>query len=216
MRQPINDADWQPLCLPRVHVDEPDASAILSNALAAYLQTNLSHTDLSSIVLVCIGTDRSTGDALGPLVGTIVKEFDITGLHVYGTLDDPVHATNLSSRMQVIAESHPNSAVIAVDACLGKAESIGYISLKEGPLKPGTGVNKQLPPVGDLHIVGVVNVGGFMEYLVLQNTRLSLVMRMAKVVARALLSAQTELFAEKRPSMPNQVAVPFTLLDNTF
>ena len=26
------------------------------------------------IVFVCIGTDRSTGDSLGPLVGTLLKE----------------------------------------------------------------------------------------------------------------------------------------------
>ena len=41
--------------------------------------------------------------------------------------------------------------------------------------KPGAGVNKDLPPVGDLYITGVVNVGGFMDYLVLQNTRLYLI-----------------------------------------
>lgn len=34
--------------------------------------------------------------------------------------------------------------------------------------------------------MGIVNVGGFMEYFVLQNTRLSLVMRMAHVIADGL------------------------------
>jgi len=43
-----------------------------------------------------------------------------------------------------------------------------------------------LPPVGDMHITGIVNVGGFMEYFVLQNTRLSLVMKMSHIIAEAI------------------------------
>ena len=35
-------------------------------------------------------------------------------------------------------------------------------------------------------ISGIVNVGGFMEYVVLQNTRLSLVMNMANKIAQVL------------------------------
>lgn len=52
----------------------------------------------------------------------------------------------------------------------------------------GAAVNKSLPLVGEIHITGVVNVGGFMEYLVLQNTRLNLVMRMAGVIVQGLIN----------------------------
>jgi hypothetical protein len=40
--------------------------------------------------------------------------------------------------------------------------------------------------VGDYHLIGVVNVAGYMEHVVLQNTRLSLVIRMADVITEAL------------------------------
>jgi putative sporulation protein YyaC len=76
--------------------------------------------------------------------------------------------------------------MLAVDACLGQAEQIGSIAIALGPVKPGAGVNKVLPAVGTLHITGTVNVAGFMEYLVLQNTRLSLVMQMARVISDAI------------------------------
>lgn len=190
------------LQLPRVHVDDPQAARILSRALVQYTQAKSSPEFPDSMVAVCIGTDRSTGDALGPLVGTQLEEMATKGFQVYGTLDDPVHATNLPERLMYIAQRHPRSLIIAVDACLGRSESIGYISLKEGPLKPGTGVNKKLPAVGHLHMIGVVNVGGFMEYLVLQNTRLSLVMRMARVVASALSEAGSHI-ASLLPTVPN-------------
>ena len=71
--------------------------------------------------------------------------------------------------------------------CLpGKLESIGYVNIFSGSLKPGSAVNKDLPAVGDLSVSGIVNVGGFMEYLVLQNTRLSFVMQMAEKVSDTL------------------------------
>lgn len=141
-----------------------------------------------SVTVVCIGTDRSTGDALGPLVGSRLAQSAPAWVRVLGTLDEPVHAANLHEVLWRI-ERHPDAdeqGVIAVDACLGRSESVGYISVKPGALLPGTGVNKQLPPVGDLHIIGIVNVGGFMEYFVLQNTRLSLVMRMAETIAEGV------------------------------
>jgi putative sporulation protein YyaC len=65
--------------------------------------------------------------------------------------------------------------IIAVDACLGNAERVGFINIKPGGLLPGSALQKSLPYVGDFHISGVVNVAGCFDHLVLQNTRLFLV-----------------------------------------
>lgn len=138
------------------------------------------------VVVLCIGTDRSTGDSLGPLVGTKLNQLNYGGFDVFGTLEQPVHAVNLVSVVESIKTRYHNPIIIAVDACLGKAERIGYINVKPGVLYPGTALQKSLPAVGDLHISGIVNVGGFLEHLVLQNTRLSLVVKMAEVIAYGL------------------------------
>ncbi len=45
--------------------------------------------------LLCIGTDRGTGDCLGPYVGHRLSSFCFPGIYVYGTLVQPVHALNL-------------------------------------------------------------------------------------------------------------------------
>lgn len=171
----------------RVHVDEPAAVQRLAGALRLALQEHRSPGQ--PIVLVCIGTDRSTGDSLGPLVGTMLSERALRDVAIYGTLEDPVHAANLSGVLEAIQLQHHGALVIAVDACLGRSENVGTISVKEGPLQPGTGVNKTLPEVGVCHVIGVVNVGGFMEYFVLQNTRLGLVVRMATAVADSVAGA---------------------------
>ncbi|NLB18867.1 MAG: spore protease YyaC [Syntrophomonadaceae bacterium] len=138
------------------------------------------------IIVLCIGTDRSTGDSLGPLVGTRLKELDVRGVEVYGTLSQPVHAINISDTIAQIQARKTNSTVIAIDACLGKAERIGYINVRPGSLCPGTALRKTLPSVGDLHISGIVNIGGYLEHLVLQNTRLNLVFAMADKIAHGI------------------------------
>ena len=137
------------------------------------------------LVWVCVGTDRSTGDSLGPFVGTMLTEAGVP--NVYGTIDHPVHALNLAETLERIKEAHPDACIVGIDACLGEAKSVGSMKLRDGALKPGASLDKVLPPVGDYSIVGVVNVGGFMEHLVLQNTRLSLVIQMAESITDFIL-----------------------------
>lgn len=149
-----------------------------SEAMKSLLPKDLTNDD---VYFICIGTDRSTGDSLGPLVGTKLKELGYT--NVVGTLSDPVHAVNLEETVSSIPKG---KYVIAIDACLGKSDSVQQIQLLNGPIQPGAGVNKELPPVGDFGIAGIVNVGGFMEYFVLQNTRLSIVMDMSEKIVAAI------------------------------
>ena len=47
------------------------------------------------IIFVCIGTDRSTGDSLGPLVGYKLKYLSKNNIYIYGTLENPIHAKNM-------------------------------------------------------------------------------------------------------------------------
>lgn len=169
------------------------------------LQSLLSLVNSPQFVCVCVGTDRSTGDALGPLVGSKLERLNPKGLTVFGTLDHPVHAVNLQETLKRIKCAHPNSTVIGIDACLGQMGSVGMIQLGMGPLKPGAGVNKKLPDVGQLHITGIVNVGGFMEYFVLQNTRLNRVMKMADAISSSIYLAALRL--RDRRYTCNQTAV---------
>lgn len=147
----------------------------------------------TELVFLCIGTDRSTGDSLGPLVGHMLQQLRWPGLIVLGTLDHPVHASNLAETMEQLEATGRKRTVVAVDACLGQPESVGTITVGPGALRPGAGVNKNLPPVGQLFITGTVNVGGMLEYLVLQNTRLSLVVRMATTIVAGIAAALKQL-----------------------
>lgn len=178
----LNRSD-QPL---KVLYSEADASEIICRRLMEYFANAPVNRE---IVIMCIGTDRSTGDALGPIVGSRLLQLGFNEHHLFGTLNQPVHAMNLIDVMQQIDRQFSNPYIVAVDACLGQSTSVGHIQVGIGPVKPGAGVNKDLPPVGDIHLTGIVNVGGFMEYFVLQNTRLSIVFNMAEVIAESLYHA---------------------------
>lgn len=167
----------------RIAVSDPAASIRLAVQLRNYFK--LLPSDMR-VAIVCVGTDRSTGDALGPLVGSALRKFHSTVFDVYGTLEDPVHAMNLEETMERLYWSTRNPFIIAVDACLGSAASVGTVLVGEGPLYPGSGVGKKLSPVGDIHLSGIVNIGGFMELALLQSTRLFLVTRMAELISRSL------------------------------
>ncbi|TCS80808.1 spore protease YyaC [Tepidibacillus fermentans] len=154
--------------------------------LSHYILNYMDKYSYDHWVVVCIGTDRSTGDALGPLVGSKLKLMEPSHYTVLGTLEEPVHALNLENTIHFIEEQYPYSGILAVDACLGQLGSVGSIQVVDGPLKPGAGVQKNLPEIGHFHISGVVNIGGFMEYFVLQNTRLHVVMKMADMIANSI------------------------------
>lgn len=141
--------------------------------------------DYSEIILLCIGTDRATGDSLGPLTGHKLMGLpEVNGqIKLYGTLDKPVHATNLKPTLKQIYKAHNKPLIVAVDACLGKTTHIGYLTIGTGSITPGAGISRSLPKVGDVAITGIVNFSGMMELLILQNTRLNLVMRMADVIS---------------------------------
>ena len=66
---------------------------------------------------------------------------------------------------------------MAIDASLGQKKHLGYVTIGNGALYPGAAVQKELPPVGDIHITGIVNTAGIMEQLTLQTTRLSTVIQ---------------------------------------
>lgn len=180
-----------------INSSSPFATTKFSNLIVDYILNEL--MDKEDLILLCIGTDRSTGDSLGPLVGhklsPLVRNFKNT--HLMGTLDNPVHAQNLESNISRIFEDFKDPFIIAIDSSLGNRNNVGLLSIKNIPLKPGSGVNKILPEIGDISITGIVNIGGMMEFMVLQNTRLSLVMNMADIIARSIYLCLLKIYSDK-------------------
>lgn len=139
-------------------------------------------------IIVCIGTDRAIGDALGPLVGTMLKNSDFK-YPVYGTLDKPIHALNIFESLEYIKNKYPNGNFLAIDACLGSKDNIGNIQIREGPILPGKGVGKKLPEIGNYSIVGIVDKIDENNKFSFNNIRLSFVVELAEIIALSTILA---------------------------
>lgn len=150
-----------------------------------------------TIVFLCIGSDRCTGDSLGPLVGDKLNILLNDKINVYGTLEHPVHAKNLCDTLTSIHNNIDNPFIIAIDACLGSIENIGKIFIKDKPLKPGASMNKNLPHVGDISITGIVNIAGTMDFIILQNTRLFTVTHLANIISTGIYYSILKIFKEQ-------------------
>lgn len=136
-----------------------------------------------TLVFLCIGSDRATGDCLGPIIGYKLGKIQRKNTVIYGTLENPIHAKNLTDTIDKIYSKHTNPFIVAIDASLGKSSHVGYITLGKGKLRPGAGVNKDLPEVGDIFITGIVNLSGIFDNMLLQTTRLNIVMGLADYIA---------------------------------
>lgn len=141
----------------------------------------------NQLIILCIGSDRSTGDSLGPLVGHKLCKCNIQNATVFGTLQNPVHAANLQNVTDYIYDNFDNPFILAIDASLGTRSHVGYYTLGQGPLIPGLGVNRSLPAIGNIHITGIVNYSGLFDNMLLQTTRLATVMTLADTISTGII-----------------------------
>ena len=151
------------------------------------LLEEMKHKKKSKILFLCIGTDRSTGDSLGPLIGYKLMKQGVKHARIIGTLEQPVHALNLEYSVKCLEKLYSDSVIVAVDASVGNVEHIGYVTLGRGALRPGLGVQKNLDAVGDIFITGIVGASKDGDPYMLQSIRLSVVMRLADCISKSLL-----------------------------
>lgn len=145
------------------------------------------------VLFLCIGSDRSTGDSLGPIIGYKLEHQLVGGCRIVGTLSRPVHAVNLEETVEEIQRRYPAHVVVAIDASIGRQEQVGTISLGRGGIRPGLGVRKRLNRVGDIFITGVVGNGQCREPMMLQSIRLGTVMELADAICSGIKSVETFL-----------------------
>jgi putative sporulation protein YyaC len=184
---------------------DPAGTGRLSSALeAAFLMAG---APARPVAFACIGTDRSTGDALGPLVGQKLLRLGLDDEAVVGTLERPLHALNMAERLRPLLDHRPTPLIVAVDAALGALTSVGAIQLRSGGLRPGEGVGKDIPEVGELAITATVNVrAGSLDVQVLQSTRLWLVQGLADTIGTACWWALRNARRAGAPALAEVVA----------
>lgn len=143
----------------------------------------------SDYIFLCVGSDKVIGDAYGPLVGTELEEKlkqYYRNIHIVGTLEHPVLATNLKKTIGEIQRNYINPCIIAVDSALSKKEDIGKVFVSNEKMKFAQSTRQDPIEVGSISIKGVVaqdcKVARY-NFSVLQSTSLGKVLDLAKMTA---------------------------------
>jgi putative sporulation protein YyaC len=138
-------------------------------------------------VILCIGSDLSVGDSLGPITGTKLKE-NLKGLNcfVYGTLTKPITAHEVKYMNDFLKQTHPSNPIIAIDAAVGNNGDIGLIKIAKKGLRPGSGANKKLAKVGDVSIMGIIAEKSVFNLSILSATRLNIVYKMSQLITNGI------------------------------
>ena len=138
-------------------------------------------------VIICVGSDLVVGDSLGPIVGSeLIKNLQGKAF-VYGTLDSPVTAKEIPVIQDEIKKLHPYSKILVIDAAVGNKEEIGYVKIISVGIKPGLGVNKNLPIIGDVSVIGIVSDKN--DKNLNFSTRFSLVYKLLSDIVSGIIKA---------------------------
>ena len=151
-----------------------DAAEIIAKKI---MQT----ANLEDYVVLCIGSSDVVSDSLGPQIGSLLTSRPGTRVMIYGTNDVNVNAGNLSM--------HPGKKIFVVDAAVGDSTEVGCVQLIEGGIVPGAATNRVLPKVGDISLIGVVSMRGAKNFYASHFDRVSLVKKMAEVIANSIAKA---------------------------
>lgn len=181
-----------PSLLADVHYKDAHAADVLAEALVQQAEVDCRGRRVLP-VFVMVGANSSTGDSLGPFAGWFLQRMGFAGL-VVGDLSEPVHATNLSDKIrEAWAKAMRLSRlpyIIAIDAAVGRP---GRITVNRGPLRPGAGMGKSLPEVGEVHIMGgTAAVPSLLWFAGLDQT-----VAMAEVIASGLMTFHSRYSAAR-------------------
>lgn len=144
-------------------------------------------------VILCVGTTSVVGDSLGPKVGDLlIKDYDINA-YVYGKSTLPVNGINYAKYLSHIKKHHPDSIIIAIDACLGSKNEVGKIKYTFNGLRAGAALNKSLDKVGHLTILGIVGEKGNNNLESLIRAKEPLVKQLSDQIAKKVFSLASAL-----------------------
>lgn len=115
----------------------------------------ITERDERQVVIVCFGTNAISGDALGPMVGTLLTDKYDVPCFVYGTQERNVNGKNMQEWLTFIKAAHEGALFVAVDASLGKKDKVGEVVLRDDGVCPA-GVSGKTKRFGDVGVLGVV------------------------------------------------------------
>ncbi len=145
------------------------------------------------LLFLCIGSEKISGDSIGPIVGSLLKSKYNLPFPVLGTEEKPVNGINLPHYIKNIRECFPNHKIIAIDSAVGDKKDLWTIKFKKGGVVAGGAVNSKNPRIGDIGILAVVGEKGDDVLSTLLQSPLNKVEELAEKIAKLIYNVFTPI-----------------------
>ena len=106
------------------------------------------------VLFLCIGSEKISGDAVGPIVGSLLRDKYKLPYPVIGTEEHPVNGINFKEYQKVIKDRFPFHRIIAIDSAVG--DELWTLKIKEGGVRAGGALKPDGEKFGDIGILAVV------------------------------------------------------------
>lgn len=140
-----------------------------------------------NILFLCIGSEKISGDSLGPMVGTLLKEKHKVPYPVIGTEEHPVNGVNIGRYKEHIKKYFPTHKIVAIDAALGEKTDLFQVRFREGGVKAGGAIGANNTLIGDIGVLGVVGEKGGNAMQTLLDASFPSVLNLAEKIADMLI-----------------------------
>lgn len=138
------------------------------------------------LLFLCIGSEKISGDSVGPIVGSILKNRYKLPCPILGTEDKPVNGVNLPHYIENIRTVFPNHRIIAIDSAVGSKKDMWTIKIKKGGVVAGGAITSKNPRIGDIGILAVVGEKNDDVLSTLLQAPLDRVERIAERIAKTI------------------------------
>ena len=162
---------------------------ILENVLKKEIHKNFN----KKIALLCIGSKKIIGDALGPYVGEKLIHTKLKNkIIIKGTLTEPIHYLNIREQLEYLNKQYKDLFTIIIDSSLYVKSYIGKVIITKNKVVLGKALDKNQYVLGNLAIKGIVGVdtGNYSENIYnLKKVSKSLILKMSEKITNQILKA---------------------------
>lgn len=111
----------------------------------------------SEIVFLCVGTNKITGDMIGPIVGQKLKDnLKQENVKIYGDMINTLNLKNASKIIKKVKAKYLNPFYITIDTALGKENMINKIIIGKGKIEIGKAIRDGIEFFSHINIKVVV------------------------------------------------------------
>lgn len=148
------------------------------------------------IIFLCIGTNRIIGDAFGPVVGSVLKDYykHEDKIEIIGDLDNVVTYCNIKEI--IYNKVNENNLIIVLDSALSTCDNIGKIFIQNRGLRYAESLKKQNRLIGDISIKAVVgeNVNSISKnYQNLKSVSFKKIYEMSNIVSNGIIDVMNKI-----------------------